>query len=365
MDIQTLIASHIRAMQAYTPIMPLEVLSERLGIPVERIVKLDANENLYGPSPRAIEALRDAETLHIYPDPEQRALRAAIGAYIGVPDAHILCGAGGDEVIDLIGRLFVEPGDAIIDTPPTFGMYKWEADVVGARYVKAPRNADFSLDLAAIERAVRETPRAKLLFVTNPNNPDGSVTPRQTLIDLLKLPVVVVVDEAYIDFSDQQSLAPLVAEHDNLIVLRTFSKLAAMAGMRTGYGVFPEPVIRHLWKIKQPYTPTVASSLMAVAALADRDWTHRCVTAIVAERARMGELLSDLGWLEPLPSQSNFVLCRVIGRDALQVKRDLEKRGVLVRHFDKDGLRDCIRISVGRPEHTDALIAALRAQQLD
>jgi histidinol-phosphate aminotransferase len=362
MNVEALVAGHIRSMQPYTPIVPFEVLSERLGIPVERIVKLDANENLYGPSPRALAALRESGAFHIYPDPEQRALRDAIGAYIGVPAAHILCGAGGDEVIDLIGRLFIEPGDAIIDTPPTFGMYKWEADVVGARYVKAPRNADFSLDVPAIERAVHETPRAKMVFVTNPNNPDGSVTPRETLLRLLALPVIVVVDEAYIDFSDQVSLAPLVAAHDNLIVLRTFSKLAAMAGMRTGYGVFPEPIIRHLWKIKQPYTPTVASSAMAVAALEDREWTQRCVTAIVAERARMGGLLGELGWLRPLPSQSNFLLCRVVGRDALQVKQALERRGVLVRYFDKDGLRDCIRISVGKPEHTDALLAALTAQ---
>jgi histidinol-phosphate aminotransferase len=153
----------------------------------------------------------------------------------------------------------------------------------------------------------------------------------------------------------------LVAAHDNLIVLRTFSKLAAMAGMRAGYGVFPLAVIKHLWKIKQPYTPTVASSVMAVAALDDRAWLDTCVRAIVAERARMGELLSELGWITPAPSASNFLLCRVAGRDAKRLKRDLEQRGILVRYFDKDGLRDCVRISIGRPEHTDALIEALKA----
>jgi histidinol-phosphate aminotransferase len=361
MNAESLISEHIRSMQPYTPIVPFEVLSQQLGIPADQLVKLDANENLYGPSPRAREALLRADALHIYPDPEQRAIRAAISAYIGVPATHVLCGAGGDEVIDLIGRLFVGPGDAIIDTPPTFGMYKWEADVLGARYVKAQRNADFSLDVAAIESAVHETPRAKLLFVTNPNNPDGSITPRETLLKLLALPLIVVVDEAYIEFSDQLSLAPLVAQHDNLVVLRTFSKLAGMAGMRIGYGVFSEPVIRHLWKIKQPYTPTVASGQMAIAALEDRAWLQQCITALVAERVRLGELLSAFSWLTPLPSQSNFVLCRVAGRDALGVKRALEKRGVLVRYFDKDGLRDCIRISIGRPEHTDALLTALAA----
>jgi histidinol-phosphate aminotransferase len=306
-------------------------------------------------------ALAQADTLHIYPDPDQNTLRDAISHDIGVDKAHILCGAGGDEIIDLVGRLFIDAGDCMIDLPPTFGMYRWEADVVNARYVSVPRRADFSIDLAAVTQIAQNTPRVKLLFVTNPNNPDGSIVPRETLLALLKLPVVVVVDEAYIDFSAEASMAPLVAAHDNLIVLRTFSKLAAMAGMRVGYGVFPLAVIKHLWKIKQPYTPTVASSVMAIAALEDRAWLDACVRAIVAERARLGELLSEFDWITPLPSASNFLLCRISGRDAKQLKLDLEKRGILLRHFDKDGLRDCIRVSVGRPEHTDALIAALKA----
>ena len=360
MNIEDWIAPHLRQMQPYTPIVPLDVLSQRLGIPPERLIKLDANENPYGPSPRALEALARSRELHIYPDPDQTALREAIAAFIGVPMAHILCGAGGDEVIDLIARAFVQPGEAVLDLPPTFGMYKWQADIMGARYVKVPRRADFSIDIDAVERQHALTP-AKLLFVTNPNNPDGCTTARADLLRLLKLPVMVLVDEAYIEFSDQASLAQLVREQDNLIVLRTFSKLAGMAGLRVGYGVFPLAVIKHLWKIKQPYTPNVAGSVMAIAALGDRGWLDDSIRAIVAERARMGEALSELGWVSPLPSQTNFLLCRIQGRDARAVKQALEKRGILVRYFDREGLRDCIRISVGKPEHTDALVEALRA----
>ena len=392
MDVESLINPHLRAMQPYAPIVPFEVLSRRLGRKPEDIVKLDANENPYGPSPRALEAIASAGTLHIYPDPDQTLLREAISNYIGVPMEHILCGAGGDEIIDLIGRAFIRAGDAIIDLPPTFGMYRWEADVVNARYVKVPRREDFSIDIEAVERLVNGDQRSgigdsrnanlqspisnlKLLFVTNPNNPDGSVISERDLKRLLALPVVVVLDEAYIDFSAQPSRAGWVAQHDNLIVLRTFSKLAGMAGLRVGYGVFPLPVIKHLWKIKQPYTPNVAGTVAAIAALNDPDYLRDNVQRIVAERARMGELLSDLGWLQPFPSETNFVLCRIdknltgfkdlpglttglpIGK---QVKLALEQHGVLVRWFDKDGLRDCIRISVGRPEQTDKLIAALR-----
>lgn len=372
MDIESLIAPHVRQMKAYVPIVPFEVLSKRLGIPAEQIVKLDANENLYGPSPKAMEAMAAAHTLHIYPDPDQAELRGAIADYIGIEKDHILCGAGADEIIQLIGMAFLQRGDVLLDLPPTFGMYRWLADIMGAQYVTAPRKADFSIDVAAVEREASNVKRQtgqqpKLVFVTNPNNPDGSIVDEATLKRLLALPMIVVLDEAYIDFSDQPSRASWVKQYPNLIVLRTFSKLLGMAGMRIGYGIFPLGMIEHLWKLKQPYTPTVASSIGAIAALADRANLRDNVQRIVSERTRMGELLSDLGWLQVYPTQTNFMLCRVDASIAKNgatpgqtVKTHLEQRGILVRYFDKDGLRDCIRISVGKPEHTDRLVEVLK-----
>ena len=364
MDVDALVAPRVREMQSYAPIVPFDVLSKRLDMAVDRIVKLDANENPYGSSPRALEAIAQSRLMHIYPDPDQTALREAIASEVGVAMEHILCGAGADEVIDTLARTFVEPGDAILDLPPTFGMYKWEADILGARHVVVPRRPDFSVDVDAVERAVRETAASgctpKLLFVSNPNNPDGSVTPRADLLRLLDLPLVVVVDEAYIDFSTEESLATLVRERVNLVVLRTFSKLAGMAGLRVGYGLFPAGIITHLWKVKQPYTPNVAGSIMAIAALQDREWLDRSVLALTSERLRLSDALRVFDWLTPLPSHTNFVLCRVTGgRDARAVKQALERQGVLVRYFDRDGLRDCLRITVGLPEHTDRLVEAL------
>lgn len=372
MDIESLIAPHVRQMKAYVPIVPFEVLSKRLGIPVEQIVKLDANENLYGPSMKATEAMAAAHTLHIYPDPDQAELRGAIADYIGIEKEHILCGAGADEIIQLIGMAFLQRGDVLLDLPPTFGMYRWLADIMGAQYVTAPRKADFTIDVEAVEHETANIKRQtgqqpKLVFVTNPNNPDGSTVDEATLKRLLALPMIVVLDEAYIDFSDQPSRASWVKQYPNLIVLRTFSKLLGMAGMRIGYGIFPLGMIEHLWKLKQPYTPTVASSIGAIAALADRANLHDNVQRIVAERTRMGELLSELGWIHVYPSQTNFMLCRVDAAIAQNgatpgqtVKSYLEQRGILVRYFDKDGLRDCIRISVGKPEHTDRLVEGLK-----
>jgi histidinol-phosphate aminotransferase len=361
MNVESLIQPHVREMKPYAPIAPLDVLSKRLGIAVDQIVKLDANENPYGPSPRVIDALARADQLYIYPDPDQNELREAISEFIGVDKEHILCGAGGDEVIELIGKAFLRSGDILVDLPPTFGMYRWLSDTLNATYIVVPRRKDFSIDIEAVEKLFDGQRMAKLLFITNPNNPDGSLVSARDLERLLALPVVVVIDEAYIEFSGADSFASRIARHDNLIVLRTFSKIAALAGMRVGYGVFPSNIVKHLWKIKQPYTPSAASSLAAIAAMRDRAYLDDCLRRLIAERSRLGELLSEFDWLSVFPSQANFLLCRVDeNKNALQIKLKLESRGILVRYFDRDGLRDCVRISVGKPEQTDKLISALR-----
>jgi histidinol-phosphate aminotransferase len=149
-------------------------------------------------------------------------------------------------------------------------------------------------------------------------------------------------------------------EYSNLAVLRTFSKLAGLAGLRVGYGAFPEWLLPQLWKIKQPYNVNVAATLAAIASLQDIATLQDNLGKLIAERNRLSEALSEINFLQPYPSQSNFILCRVLDRDARQLKLGLEQHGILVRYFDKPGLRDCIRISVGKPEHTEALIEALR-----
>ena len=355
----------LRRMEPYTPIVPFEVLSARLGRPAAEIVKLDANENPYGPPPGALAALAAGRSYHIYPDPEANALREALSRFTGQPQARLLAGMGADELIDLVLRAVLEPGDVVIDCPPTFGMYAFSTAINGGRAVAVPRGPDFSLDLAAIEAAVANEPRAKVLFVCSPNNPDGGVVDDAALRRLLALPLLVVLDEAYVEFAAAEGFPSRIgwtAAHDNLVVLRTFSKLAGLAGLRVGYGAFPDWLLLHLWKIKQPYNVNVAASLAAVAALEDGDWLRQTVGRLVVERERMAREVAALGWLRPLPSRANFVLCRVAGRPAAEVKRALEAEGVLVRYFDKPGLRDCIRISAGRPEDTDRLLEVLKKE---
>ncbi len=370
MNIESLIRPEIITMESYTPIVPFEVLSARLGRAPKDIIKLDANENPYGPSPKVREALSNLEFAHIYPDPESTALRAALARALNLPAENILAGAGADELIDLILRLFLRPGDAVIDCPPTFGMYSFDTAVNAGQLIQIPRREDFSVDVGAfsplLNGALRsgEGPgarRPKLLFLASPNNPDGSLLSDADLRRLLALPLVVVLDEAYIEFAGESaSRASWVLEHDNLIVLRTFSKCAGLAGLRVGYGFFPSALMPHLWKIKQPYNVSVAASVAAIASLDDADTMAQAVAKLVAERNRMAEALSELPFLKVYPSHSNFVLCRVIGRDAKALKHALEREGFLVRYFNKPGLADCIRISAGKPEQTDALLEALR-----
>lgn len=350
-------------MPGYEPIVPVDVLARRLGIPEERIVKLDGNESPYGPSPKVVEALARFPYYHIYPDPEQQQVREAVARYAGVDVESVVVGSGSDELLDLTGRLFLSPGDALVNATPTFGMYEFVARTYGARVVEVPRREDFALDLPAMESALSEG--AKLAFLASPNNPTGNPMGRRELERLLATGSVICVDEAYAEFhgetmpAGRQGFAPLVSERDNLIVVRTFSKWAGLAGLRAGYAVFPAPVAEVIRKIKMPYNLSVAAQVAVLASLDDIDTLRERVSAVVAERERMIERLASLPWLRPFPSQANFVLCGVKGMAAREVRARLQERGIFIRHFDAPGVRNCLRISVGRPEHTDLLMTAL------
>ncbi len=358
-DPAALVRPHILEMPAYEPILPLEVLSNQLGLPVERLVKLDANENPYGPLPEVRQALAELPYAHIYPDPESRELRQALAQYHTVPAENLLVGAGADELIDLLLRLVAEPGDAILNCPPTFGMYAFDADVNRAGVVNVMRKPDFSLDLDAIETAVQAY-QPKLIFLATPNNPDGSILSKALVQRLLELPLLVVLDEAYVEFAPPgTSWLAEVPQRSNLVVLRTFSKWAGLAGLRVGFGAFPIDLMAHLWKIKQPYNVSVAAAAAAMESLRHADRLRNIGQQIITERQRLFERLQKIAWLETYPTEANFILCRVVGRDAYQVKVKLAQAGILVRYFNKPGLEDHIRISVGRPQDSETLLSKL------
>ena len=357
--IEHLIRPDIAGLKPYASVAPLAVLAERLGIPESQLVKLDANENPYGPTPRVLEALGSYPHFAIYPDPDQTRLREAIAAYIGQPAGRIICGNGSDELIDLLVRLCVRPGDAVVDCPPTFGMYGFDAGIHGARVIEVPRDDAFSIDIEGVAEAT-ERHSAKLIFVTLPNNPTGNLTSRVEIERLLELPLMVIVDEAYVEFAGVSAI-DLVGRYPKLAVLRSFSKWAGLAGLRIGYGLFHEELIQHLWKIKQPYNINVAAQAAALGSLEDVDYLMEKVRCIIAERERIYARLQTLPGLHVYPSNANFLLCRVIGGDAAALKAELMRRGILVRYFNKPGLSDCIRFSIGTPDQNDVLLAALEA----
>jgi histidinol-phosphate aminotransferase len=357
-DVRSLIRADLLEMPGYVPITPTDVLAGQYGIAPEDVIKLDGNENPYGPSPRALEAIANEPRYHIYPDPDQTAVREALAADLGTEMERIVCGLGSDDLIDLILRAVVMPGDGVMNCPPTFGMYPFSTQIAGGRVLEVPRREDFSLDVDAV---AARAPDAKLIFLASPNNPTGNRASAEELEQLLATGVLVVVDEAYIEFAGtQHSFVPMVREHANLVVLRTFSKWAGLAGLRAGYGIMAPQLASVLMTIKQPYNLNVAAGVAMIASLHDKTMLMERVCKITGTRNRMSELLAGIEWITPYPSEANFVLCRLDGVDALEAQARLAKRGIFVRYFDTPMLRNCLRISAGLDEHNEPVVRALR-----
>jgi histidinol-phosphate aminotransferase len=239
-------------------------------------------------------------------------------------------------------------------------MYGFLARLGGAEVVPVARGEGFAVDIAGIEAAVRAG--ATMVFLASPNNPTGNSLSASEVERLAALEALVVIDEAYVEFGGN-SCVPAMARHANLVVLRTFSKWAALAGLRVGYAVVDRELARRMMAIKQPYNVNVAADVAARAALAHRAEIAEDVACIVAERERLFRALEAIPWLTPFPSEANFVLAAVDGRDARAVRDSLRRRGILIRHYDVPELQGFIRISAGRPEDTDRLLAAL--EELD
>ena len=355
-DIEKLIKPYLLNIKTYEPIDPPELLAERAGIPPDQIIKLNGNENPYGGSPKAAEAVANTP-LHIYPDPLQRKIRKALGEYTGMDPGYIIAGAGSDELIDLLFRLFISPGDTILDCDPTFAMYGFCARVAGGEVELVPRDELFEIDVSAVKSAIG--PNTKIVFVSSPNNPTGNLASESQVRQLLETGLIVVVDEAYYEFCDRTA-AHLVPDHENLVVLRTMSKWAGLAGLRIGYGIMSPPLVKHIIDIKSPYNVNVAAEAALVASLEDAPALLDNVDKIVQERQRMFSMLEAIPGVTPWPSFGNFILCQFAPGRALEIYEALAMRGIFVRNFSSDRLQDCFRVAVGTPDQTDPFIAAMK-----
>ena len=375
-DPTSLFRADFSSLDAYAPVSPLDVLAASLGLSVSELVKLDANENLYGPLPAVAAAVSSCDVLHIYPDPDAGALRRACAGFLGggASAAGVAVGCGSDELLDLVLRLFAPA--AVVSLPPTFGMYPFLAKIAAIPLVALDRGPapDFGLDWAALRAAAAAGAAAAaargggcgtVVFAASPNNPTGGMLSHADVRRLCALPrALVVLDEAYAEFAAPgASAAALVPEFGNLVVLRTFSKWAALAGLRVGYSLSHAATAAALMALKQPYNVNVAADVGARAALrCAGDIMAQQVAPLLAQRARLAAALDATAWLVPVPTDANFVLFEVRPPFvAADVYAALRRRGVLTRYYASGRLRGCIRISTGRPEDIDRLLAAVAA----
>jgi histidinol-phosphate aminotransferase len=346
----------------YVPPPPLATLEAEFGGPV---IRLSANENPLGPSPLAVAAMRaEAYRAHLYPDGGAPALRDAVAAVLGVAPAQLLFGNGGDEIITLVAQALLDPGDEVVLPEPAFEPYATSARLSDARVIASPLR-DYRIDLPDVLR--RLTPRTKLVFLSSPHNPTGTALPRdawQTFVARCPEDVLILLDEAYIDFVEAPAaaadgLATLGTRPQGLVLLRTFSKIAGLAGLRVGYAVADPAVIEMLERVREPFNVGRLAQVGAAAAI--RDAAHREATRrlVWTEKRRLYAALDARG-LGYAPTDANFLVVR-LERESGPVVAAMRARGVLVRDGAQVGLPGHLRISIGTPRQNAAMLAALDA----
>jgi histidinol-phosphate aminotransferase len=354
------VPDYIATLKPYPPGKPLEELEREYGI--ENSIKLASNENPLGTSPLAIEAIRSQlKNLRRYPDGNGYYLKKRLSKHLGVEESCIVLGNGSNEIIDLIIRTFVQPGEEVLMSEPTFLVYPLMTQAVGARAVKVPQKS-FAHDLEAMAELV--TTNTRVVFLDNPNNPSGTVISRKDfeyLRSQIPEDVIVVLDEAYIEFTDaEQTMTGL--EYLNapspVISLRTFSKAYGLAGLRVGYGIMPAEVADYLNRTRQPFNVNSLAQVAALAALDDKEFLRETQKVV---REGLAFLYAELDKLKlrTHATQANFFLIEV-GYDGRKVYEAMLRRGVIVRAMNAYGLDKYIRISVGRQEENQKFVESLK-----
>jgi len=317
-------------------------------------VLLDANENAFGSV-----LTKGKLALNRYPDPYQREVRTILAALNDVSIENIFAGAGSDEVIDLLVRVFCEPRiDSVIVIEPTYGMYAVAASIQDVEVRSSLLTSSFQIDVQNVKRMLDST--TKIIFCCSPNNPTANLLNREDILELCKLGCIVVVDEAYIDFARTESMANYINQYPNLVILRTMSKAWGLAGIRFGYCIADPVIISYLMKIKLPYNISALTSRTALQALARQEELKKNVEEIIKERERFAEELSDLLCISHVyPSVTNFLLIKCT--DATMLHKVLASKGIIVRNRSSEPLlENCLRITVGTREENDLLIKTIK-----
>ncbi len=353
--------SLLENLPVYQPGRPIEEVAREVGLPPGDIIKLASNENPLGPSPVAIAAMETAlRQLHYYPDGTAFVLKQKLAGRLELEPRCLLLGNGSNEIIEFVGHALMRPGADVVVSQYCFATYKIVARLFGANLITVPAR-DFGHDLPAMLKAV--TPATRVMFVANPNNPTGTLAPRADLERLVHdVPddVLLVLDEAYLEFLDRPvDFLPLIREgtKPNLLLMRTFSKIYGLAGLRIGYGIGHPGLVAPLEKIRQPFNVNLLAQVAAAAALEDQEHVERTRANNVEGLDFLQSAFRQMG-LPFVPSAANFVLVKV--GDGARVFRELQRHGIITRPMGGYELPEWIRVSVGRSAENARCLGALK-----
>lgn len=352
----------VQALPEYRAARSLESVSREYGYSEDEVIKLAGNENRFGCSRKVIEALNgQSGNFSFYPDINVTLLRNKLSEKHNIPGENLIFGNGSFELLSLIGAAYIEQGDEVIYNDPSFGWYLNVTRQNGGTIIKVPVNEDKGVDTSAIHSHISE--KTKVIWLCNPNNPTGTLLTAEELADFInRVPrnILIVLDEAYVDFIDGEYIdtVDFVRKHDNVILLRTFSKAHGLASFRIGYGIADTKVIKALTKVKLPLNVSIASQTAALAALNDDEFTDFIVRTNRSQLEYYYSEFEELG-LRYIPSNGNFILVN-IGIDSSFAEKEFLKRGIVIRNGEEFGLPQWLRISVGRPEENRKVTETLK-----
>jgi len=344
----------------YQPGRPIEEVAREIGVPASEIIKLASNENPLGPSPAALQAMREIlSKLHLYPDGNAFYLKQGLAAKLDVQPANLIFGNGSNEIIEFVGHALIAPGVDVVVSQYCFAVYPLVTKLFGGNLVTVPAKR-YGHDLSAMLKAI--TPRTRVVFVANPNNPTGTVVPAETLLGFVEAvppEVVIALDEAYLDFLDKPAdFLPLIrsARKPNLLLMRTFSKIHGLAGLRIGYGIGCAELVAVLEKVRQPFNTNAIAQAGALAALDDAGHVQRTRENNTVGLRYLEETCRKLG-LEFVPSAANFVLVKV--GEGGRVFEEMQRLGVIVRPMGGYELPEWVRITIGSSAENERCVEAL------
>ena len=359
---------HLASIKSYSGVKPIEIIAEELNIPVAKIIKLDGNENPYEPLPEVIATLSSLKNINFYPDMLSSNLIQILAKKENLDANNFVVSSGSDELIELLIKAYANPNNTVLSVSPTFGMISFLTQVHGINHVSVSqqlvKKEPFAHYVLDEDQFLDDASRSKIVFIARPNNPDGNVVSEKFIERLLSLPVLVIIDEAYIEFSNFQSLAKWIPQYENLVVLRTFSKAYGLGGLRVGYGIMPNYIRKVLVSIKQPYNVNIAGQQAAISALSSPLVNQRITEMNKTREWFINQLILLQNqyknfWIHP--SEACYVLL-TFGSPEIpkNLSEHLYSRGILVRYYSSSDMINNLRISIGLQENMVKVIDEIK-----